>query len=448
MAKESRKNTNIPTKKHLARQQREKRQVQIITSISIAVILLVVGVLAYGYLDQQVLKGRRAVITVNDDKISVNDFRAVTKYYRFTLIQQANNTLQMAQMFGPELAQSFTGQLTQIKDNLEPERAGQVAIDQLVDSTLLRQEAERRGISISQEELDNYAQEALNYFPNGTPTPTATTEQKPTSTLSAMQLTMMPPTATATTAPADDVTTEFTATATLEFTPTATEILTSTATPTVYTFDAFQENYDTMISNFMEDYEIPEKTILYVMESQLYQQKLFEEIVGDLECTQEEVWAQHILVDEEDLAKNIKLRLDEGEDWALMAATYSTDESNKNTSGDLGWFGKGRMVEPFEEAAFALEIGEVSDPVQTDFGWHIIRVLGHEERPLTSSACQEFRQAEFQKWLKELRDNSEVEIKDSWNTVVPLLPELSEEMVNIINGLSVPQANPTPVPTE
>ena len=448
MAKESRKTPKITTKKHLARQQREKRQVQLITIVSIAVLLLVVGVLAYGYLDQQVLKGRRAVITVNDDKISVNDLRAFTKYYRFTLIQQANNTLQMAQMFGPEFAQSFTGQLTQIKDNMDPFRSGQIAIDQLVDSTLLRQEAERRGISVSQEELEKYAQEALNYYPDGTPTPTATTEQKPTSTLSAMQLTMIPPTSTATAAAVDDVTTELTATATLEITPTATDILTPTATPTVYTFDAYQENYNTMISNFEEEYEIPEDTILYVMESQLYQQKLFEEIVGNLECTQEEVWAQHILVGEEELAKNIKLRLEEGEDWALMAATYSTDESNKNNSGDLGWFGMGQMVAPFEEAAFALEIGEVSDPVQTDFGWHIIRVLGHEERSLTSSACQEFRQTEFQKWLKELRDNSEVEIKDSWETIVPLLPELPPEMVDYINSLTAQQAIPTPVPSE
>ena len=69
----------------------------------------------------------------------------------------------------------------------------------------------------------------------------------------------------------------------------------------------------------------------------------------------------------------IKSRIDEGEDFGEMAQAYSEDGSAQN-GGDLGWFGHGRMVSAFDSAAFSLKVGEVSDPVKTDFGWHIIKV--------------------------------------------------------------------------
>ena len=90
--------------------------------------------------------------------------------------------------------------------------------------------------------------------------------------------------------------------------------------------------------------------------------------------TSEQVNASHILVDTEQEARDIKQQLDDGGDFAELAAEYSKDASNAQQGGALGFFGKGRMVAPFEEAAFGMEPGEISDPVQTDFGFHIIRV--------------------------------------------------------------------------
>jgi foldase protein PrsA len=90
--------------------------------------------------------------------------------------------------------------------------------------------------------------------------------------------------------------------------------------------------------------------------------------------TSEQVNASHILVDTEEEARDIKQQLDDGGDFAELAAEYSKDASNAQQGGALGFFGKGRMVAPFEEAAFSMEPGEISDPVQTDFGFHIIRV--------------------------------------------------------------------------
>jgi len=86
-----------------------------------------------------------------------------------------------------------------------------------------------------------------------------------------------------------------------------------------------------------------------------------------------EVRASHILVVTEKEAKQVKARLDRGEDFAEVAKEVSKCPSAAR-GGDLGFFGRGAMVPEFEKAAFALEVGEVSGPVKTQFGWHIIMV--------------------------------------------------------------------------
>lgn len=72
-------------------------------------------------------------------------------------------------------------------------------------------------------------------------------------------------------------------------------------------------------------------------------------------------------------AEEIKRMLDQGDDFEELAIAYSEDGS-ASSGGDLGWFGKGRMVKEFEDAAFALEVGEISEPVRTQYGWHLIKV--------------------------------------------------------------------------
>ncbi len=87
-----------------------------------------------------------------------------------------------------------------------------------------------------------------------------------------------------------------------------------------------------------------------------------------------EVRAAHILVKGEPKAKEIMERLKKGEDFGKIALEFSECPSKKR-GGDLGWFGRGRMVREFENAAFAGEKGTLVGPVKTQFGWHIIKVL-------------------------------------------------------------------------
>lgn len=85
------------------------------------------------------------------------------------------------------------------------------------------------------------------------------------------------------------------------------------------------------------------------------------------------VRASHILVETEQEARDLMAQIKSAQDFAKLAAEHSLCPSGVN-GGDLGFFGRGMMVKPFEDAAFALETGKVSEPVQTQFGWHLILV--------------------------------------------------------------------------
>jgi len=85
------------------------------------------------------------------------------------------------------------------------------------------------------------------------------------------------------------------------------------------------------------------------------------------------VRASHILINDEETAKKLKKEVDGGADFAEVAKRNSICPSKEN-GGDLGEFGKGVMVKEFEEAAFSLEVGQVSEPIKTQFGYHLILV--------------------------------------------------------------------------
>ncbi|WDQ99842.1 peptidylprolyl isomerase [Devosia sp. J2-20] len=99
----------------------------------------------------------------------------------------------------------------------------------------------------------------------------------------------------------------------------------------------------------------------------------YDKLVADFQPSPE-IRASHILVPTEEEAQAVKAELDGGADFATLAKEKSIDPGAAN-GGDLGFFGKGMMVAPFETAAYGLtEIGQVSEPVQSQFGWHVIRL--------------------------------------------------------------------------
>ncbi len=414
------------TKKHLARVERERRQTRLILLSTAAVVVLVIGLIGYGILNETVLKPLRPVATVGEDKISVKEFQENARFARLQII---NNYVQLAQFFGD--SDSLQSYLQQIEAQLEPATLGQSTLNSLIEDRLIRQEAARRGITVTEQEVDEKLKELFGYYPNGTPTPKPTDAIVPTSTLSPLQLTLLPPTATPTTAIVTE-TAGITPTATVAptLTPTATSTpseptptLTPQPTATPYTLEAFQKNYQDYVKQ-LNDIKVSEAMLRKLAENVLYREKVQEVILADLKPEEEQVWARHILVEDEEAAKEVLDLLNQGKNFADLARDYSIDAGSGAKGGDLGWFGKGKMVAEFEEVAFSLPIGEISQPVKSQFGYHIIQVLGREIRPLQSSEFEQLRQTKFQEWLDARRNEATVDIIDNWLELVPTEPAL------------------------
>lgn len=114
--------------------------------------------------------------------------------------------------------------------------------------------------------------------------------------------------------------------------------------------------------------------------------KLFDDTTKAM-APEEEAHARHILVEDEAQAKTVVERLKKGEDFAKVAAELSKDPGSGKEGGDLGWFTKDRMVPEFAEAAFKLKKGEVSEPVKSQFGWHVIKLEDKRAKPLPDFAA-------------------------------------------------------------
>lgn len=96
---------------------------------------------------------------------------------------------------------------------------------------------------------------------------------------------------------------------------------------------------------------------------------------------EEEISARHILVESEDKAKELKKKIADGADFIALAKENSKDPGSKDDGGSLGYFGHGQMVQEFEEVVFKIDKGAVSDPVKTQFGWHLIKIEDKRIKP-------------------------------------------------------------------
>lgn len=133
----------------------------------------------------------------------------------------------------------------------------------------------------------------------------------------------------------------------------------------------------------------------------------------------EQVQASHILVEDEATANEVAKKLAAGGDFAELAKEYSIDEGSSKEGGEVGYFGKGAMVPEFEEAAFSMEKGEISDPVKSEYGFHIIKVTDKKEakeanyeeskEEIKSALMESKVQEEYMVWLQEKQEEYDVE---------------------------------------
>ncbi len=414
--------------KFIAQREKEDRQKRYILIGTIAVLVIVVGLVVYGLIAENVFKPNTPIVELGAHSVSTSEFKQRVSYQRLNMVNQA---IQMYQY-------GMADYVMQIANQLQPILVGQATIDALKDELIILEEAEKLGIELSEEELEEEIQHLFGYYAKGTPTPAPAQETLPTSTLTSQQLTLVPDTATPTAEPTTEGDEEGipTSTPTMEpeedgeKDPTATPIL----QPTEYTHERYLEAYQETLNNLDLEIGMKEETLRNMVKAYIYSQKIMEAVTTDVEVTQEHIWARHILLEDEETAQEVLGKLNDGINFAELAQEYSTGPSAE-TGGDLGWFTQDAMVAPFADAAFALEIGETSDPVETSFGWHIIQVLGREERPLDTATLEQKRQSAFGDWLAEKRAEyaGQFVINENWADDVPTEPALPLELLQILN---------------
>lgn len=392
-----------PTKKQAAwtRRDRERRR-WILIGLGI-VLGAVVVILGIGIFQQLILEPNSPVATVNGTGIITNAYQARVKYERNLEENQLIQYQQLEQQFDPEGTSGFfTSQIQQLQQDLNnPETFGLRVLDDMIDDILISQEANKLGLAVDPTALQKEVQRQFGYEPDATPTPITT-----------------PPVITST----QVITNAAGVTETQVISATATPI----PTPTPFTEAEYQRIYNETLANIKQVSGLSEADFRAIISARMLRDLVKQSVTANTPATEEQVHAAHILVSvaqdasaEDKAAARAKIdaalqEIKDGKDFAEVAKAVS-DDSTAGAGGDLGWFGRGRMVKEFEDVAFSLEPGQVSDVVETQFGYHIIKVLEKDPaRPLEGSALDSKRSQAFEEWLQNLRTSAQ--IVRSWST--------------------------------
>ncbi|HOZ38987.1 MAG TPA: peptidylprolyl isomerase [Anaerolineaceae bacterium] len=436
----------LVTRKHIARKEREEKQIKSALLVTGIVIGLALLLLAYVLIDSFIVQPNKVVARVGDAEIKAGDFESNVTYSRLNMLSTANNYAYYAQLFGDSGSQFKSAGIELVAQLNDTELIGENVLNQMIDDQLIREEAAKRGLTISDEEIQEAIQSSFGFYPMGTQTPTITPTMVNTPTWSSEQFDLIQPTETATPAPTStatpdgwEPTLEPTATSEIEATPeastptvepSATEIPTITPTPTVYT----TKLYGKELGNYLDEvknYGISPRQIEDIFRANLLRTKVSEDVTKELLPEEEQVWVRHILVDSEEKANEVIEKLNSGSEWAALAAEYSTDTSNKDNGGDLGWIGiNDSYVEEFKDGAFALnETGQISEPVQSQFGWHVIQLVSKATNSIDAAKFQQNKQTFFDNWLLELRNaRTDIQIEEIWKTITPSKPAVPAEL--------------------
>ncbi len=363
MAKRTRRGTRKPTrleKRHAQARHRERS----LLLVGIGVVVLVAAILGFGFYREKIAVKRAPVAVVNGQAITTAEYQEMVAYQRFRLALNFGD-----QFDAPTLASFFQEQLP-----VE-------VLEDMIDALLIEQEAARRGITVSDEELQRAIEERFGYFRDA-PTPTPI--------------------------------------------PEGAEAITTTAQTDTVTRSQFEDRLRGYLEALKAQTGVTEARYREFVRRELLRSKLREIITADVPTSVLQIRARHILVETEEEARQVRERILAGEDFAAVAKEVSKDPGSAEKGGDLGWFARGRMVAEFEEAAFNLPVGVLSEPVKTNFGYHIIEVLERDEnRPLSPEDLDEARRKRFDEWLQEQRAVADIRRMWTRDVVPTMVPPVS-----------------------
>lgn len=377
MAKQSKKQEAVLTKKQVSLSRRDQQaRTRVLIGI-VVVSVIVLGIVAAGLLTELVFKPSAAIAMVNGTKITTAQYQKLVRYQRNSYSNYIRTLTSEKEGIDPNdtqnafMIQYYDQMISQAQT--EYEGLGQSVLEQMIEDKLIRQGAAKEGVVVTEDDVDKQIEQIFGYQ-RTPPTPTTVPTAEPAQ--------------------------EGTPTPTVEPQPTATPV----------TKESYEKSYTQYLDDLKQTAGFAEADYRDLVLGSLYKTKLQEILSARVPKTGEQVWARHILVADEATANTVLERLQKGEDFAALAKELSTDTSNKDNGGDLGWFSRGAMVEAFDAVAFALPVGETSEPVKTDFGYHIIQVEGHEmNRELDANALSQAQTNAFTTWLSDAQKNGDIQ---------------------------------------
>jgi parvulin-like peptidyl-prolyl isomerase len=392
---------------HLRRDDIQRRWVMLAAGL---VLLIVAAIIGFGFLNQDVLQERQPVALVGGQAITTRDFEVAVRYRRYLLIGQYQQLASFASYLTSGTQQNpFLQQMQSISSELsDSQTLGQSVLNSLIQDRIIREEAARRGITVSEAEINERIQTLFGFYPNGTPTPTG-----PTSTPE-------PPTATPTASP----------TPVASPTPALTPVPSATATvpaptPTPYTAQAYHQDLQKYLATLKQVTGMSQVDFRYTVASDLYRTKVQAVVTAGIPKVQDQVHVRHIVLQDEASAQALRLSLVNGEAWDKLASEHSLDTTTRDYAGDLGWNPLGLLDPIVGGVAFSLQPGSITQPVQTSAGWELINVVAHQVRPLTDTQYQQLVQQNMQTWLTQQQGKTGLVVTYSrWMQRVPSIPAL------------------------
>jgi foldase protein PrsA len=407
MAKKVTKEPQAPTRKQIAIRKKDLEQRRrLIIGIS-AVAAVIILVLIFGIVQVYVLQPQSPIAKVNGVSVSTDLYQKMYRFQNYQLDKSLSQLQQQqAQYAGDDSKKFMYDYYQQSISQLQGQMMSlsQDALNELVNDELIRQEATRRGITVSPEEIQTELEKQFGYDRNP-PTPTATP------------------------------------------TLTATQVITITPTPTLapMTENDFKQAYGQSLSQFQKGAGFSEADFRELFRNNLYRKKLQEKLEAEVPTTAEQIHPRHILItaktpeikegtptptaqEQADAQKKAndeaKARAEAalkrvtagGEDIATVAKEVSDDTSTKDKGGDLDWHPRGDLVAAFESVAFSLKPGQIyTDVVSSGYGYHIIKLDEFDpNRTLSDYALQARKSQALQEWLN--KQTASAKIERFWST--------------------------------
>ncbi len=372
------------TRKQISRREQESLWEKRIKLITAAVILLIVGVLVFGAINELVLKPNTTVAKVGNTAIKADYFQARVRYQRLQIksqVAQYQNFLSQIDPSDEQMAslyQQFQAQASSLENQLKPELAtllgGQV-LDQIVEEELVRQEAAARGLSVSADEVTQSIEQMMGY----------------------------------------DRTKVYTDTTNL---PSGT--LTSEA--------EFKEVYDNFKKNWLDVAKLQDAQFRAMVEAELLRGKLQEALSADLEKSADQVLITLFRLPDEASAKALSDRFSKGEKIEDLVKALQEDNNDGTfayamTEWQPVGFYSTQLSADLEKVIFNTPVNKLSAPQLGPDGksYYLFYINGHEVRELSASVLRQKIEARYNEWLQQAR-NERTQTFEVWQQFVPTTP--------------------------